>query len=116
MVEEGVEKMESEKANARGDVSRVLHALFSQRNHRGSVVGGGEEPDEERGELESEEAVDDGGLVLDEEEGDAEKRLGRVLAKMVEEETEIVGLDDDVEERVCEREAERRDVLSERVQ
>ena len=116
MVEEGVEKMESEKANARGDVSRVLHALFSQGNHRGSVVGGGEEPDEERGELESEEAVDDGGLVLDEEEGDAEKRLGRVLAKMVEEETEIVGLDDDVEERVCEREGERRDVLSERVQ
>lgn len=100
--EESVEEVEGEEANARRDVARILHSLLAQRDHRGAVVGAGEQPDEQRGQLQLDEAVDDGGGVLDEEEGDAEERLGGVLAEMAEEEPQVVGLHDDVEERICE--------------
>lgn len=99
--EEGVEEMQREQTNARGDVARVLHAFLPQRHHRRRVVRAGQQPDEQRGQLQRDEAVDHGGGVLDEEEGDAEERFGRVLPEMIQEKPEIVGLHDDVEERVC---------------
>ena len=99
--EEGVEEMQREQTNARGDVARVLHAFFPQRHHRRRVVRAGQQPDEQRRQLQRDEAVDHGGGVLDEEESDAEKRLGGVLPEMVQEKPEIVGLHDDVQKRVC---------------
>lgn len=100
LAKEGVEEVQREQPNARRDVPRVLHALLPQRHHRRRVVRAGEQPDEQRGQLQSDEAVNDRGGVLDEEEGDAEQRLGRVLPEVVQEKPEVVGLHDDVEERV----------------
>lgn len=93
--------MQREQSDARRDVPRIFHSLLPQRHHRRRVVRAGEQPDQQRGQLEGDEAVDHRGGVLDEEEGDAEQRLGRVLPKMVQEKPKIVGLHDDVEEGVC---------------